>query len=61
KNLFLLEYCFVFLDYYCLKDFPSFSSLYLYKNKYIAKTIFANFFTKIITRKKGAGLATFSC
>ncbi|ARS30706.1 hypothetical protein B1U23_04830 (plasmid) [Borreliella burgdorferi] len=36
-----------------MKDFPSFFSLYLYKNKYIAKTIFANFFTKIFTKRCG--------
>ncbi|AEL19194.1 hypothetical protein BbiDN127_V0031 (plasmid) [Borreliella bissettiae DN127] len=36
-----------------MKDFPSFSSIIdIYKNKYIAKTIFANFFTKNFTKKR---------
>ncbi|PRQ89891.1 hypothetical protein CV683_05900 [Borreliella burgdorferi] len=35
-----------------MKDFPSFYSFYSNKYKYIAKTIFANFFTKIFVKKK---------
>ncbi|PRR06848.1 hypothetical protein CV677_06665 [Borreliella burgdorferi] len=35
-----------------MKDFPSFYSFCINKYKYIAKTIFANFFTKIFVKKK---------
>ncbi|AXK69964.1 hypothetical protein BbuMM1_R350 (plasmid) [Borreliella burgdorferi] len=40
-----------------MKDFPSFYSLIcINKYKYIAKTIFANFFTKILQKNSWAYL-----